>query len=154
MGSFNFKSSGRTQEQRIIENLVQSPTAIGIKTPLQIGNNDFLDMHYNVADQMHDNLRNLLLTNWGERLGQYKFGANLRQLTSEFVNQDNFDSSAIENIRNAVGTWMPFIDLEDFISEVDRLENKNTGVIRITITYNIQSLNVIKRTLQVTLYVL
>jgi phage baseplate assembly protein W len=155
MGSFTFKSVGKTQEQKKVEALVQSATPVGIKTPLRLGTSEgLLGMTFNLADQIHDNLRNLLLTNWGERLGFYDFGANLRPLTTEFVSQDDFDSKAIDRIKAAVGRWMPFVDLEDFTSVVDRTENKNTGIIRITITYNIPALNVKLKKLQVSLYVL
>lgn len=154
MGSFSFKSVGKTQEERQAQKLAQTSLPIGIVTPLRSGDDGFLAMNLNVADQMHDNLRNLLLTNWGERLGFYDFGANLRPLVTDFVSQDDFDTLAIDRIRNAVGRWMPFVDLEDFSSEVDRIENKNTGIIRLTLTYNIQTLNVKDKPLQVSLYVI
>ena len=155
MGSFNFKSSGKTQTQQLIEALEKSPVPIGIKTPLQPGSQEgVFAMSFSLADQLNDNLRNLLMTNWGERLGFYDFGANLRELTSEFATQDDFDAQATQRISAAVTRWMPYITLEDFLSEVDRTENKNTGVIRITITYSIPALEVSRRALQVTLYVL
>ena len=49
---------------------------------------------------------------------------------------------------------MPFIDLEDFYSEIDRMDNKNTGIIKITVTYNIPLLEVTKKGLQIVLYVI
>jgi phage baseplate assembly protein W len=113
-----------------------------------------LAMNYNIADQFADNLRNLLLTNWGERLGHYQFGANLRPLTTEFASQENFDNQAIERIRNAVNEWMPFVTLGTFESSVDRTENKNTAVILIKITYSIPAIEVIDRALQIVLYVI
>lgn len=113
-----------------------------------------LAMNYNIADQFADNLRNLLLTNWGERLGHYQFGANLRPLTTEFASQENFDNQAIERIRNAVNEWMPFVSLGTFESSVDRTENKNTAVILIKITYSIPAIEVIDRALQIVLYVI
>lgn len=155
MGSFNFKSSGKTQTQQLVEALEKSPVPIGIKTPLKPGSQEgIFAMSFSLADQLNDNLRNLLMTNWGERLGFYDFGANLRELTSEFATQDDFDAQATQRISAAVTRWMPYITLEDFLSEVDRTENKNTGVIRITITYSIPALEVSRRALQVTLYVL
>ena len=155
MGTFSFKSSGKTQEQRVIETLANSPTPIGIKTPLRLSETDgLLTMNFTLADQVNDNLRNLILTNWGERLGHYDFGANLRPLTTEFVSQNDFDSKAIERIRQTVGRWMPYIDLEDFASNVNRVDNKNTAVIDITITYNIPTLSVTGAKLKVTLYVI
>jgi phage baseplate assembly protein W len=155
MGSFNFKSSGKTQEQQQIEKLEVSPTPIGIKTPLRAGESEGLfGMTFSLSEQVNDNLRNLLMTNWGERLGFYDLGANLRPLMSEFVSQDDFDSQAIERIRSTVSRWMPYIDLEDFSSEVDRTENKQTGLVRITITYNVPSLNIKLKKLQLALYVI
>ena len=154
MSSFSFKSSGKTQEQRQIEQLTQSQVPFGIKTPLRLGTEDFLETNFNLADQVQDNLRNLLLTNWGERLGFYNFGGNLRPLVTELVSLGDFDTAAVERIREAVNRWMSYVDLEDFSSETDRIENKNTAVIRITITYNVPALNIKKKQLQITLYAL
>lgn len=155
MASYSFKSVGNTQDKINEEALKRSLVPYGIKTPLKISDSDgIFEMNYILSEQFADNLRNLLLTNWGERLGLYNFGANLRPLTMEFVSQDDFDNEAISRIRSAVEKWMPFIDLEDFSSTVDRLENKNTAVIKINITYNIPALNVAKKGLQIVLYVI
>jgi phage baseplate assembly protein W len=155
MAKIDFKSVGQTRE-KINESLTTSASLpIGIKTPLRLGGeNGLLVMNYDLIDQFSDNLRNLLLTNWGERVGQYFFGANLRPLTSEFVSQDNFDAAAVVRIKNAVATWMPFIDLVDFVSTVDRNENKSTGIIKLEISYNVPLLNINHRKMQVILYVM
>lgn len=153
MGSFNFRSVGKTQQTKASEQLVSTPIPIGIKTPLQLGGQEgIFAMHFDLADQVHDNFRNLLLTNWGERLGFYNFGANLRPLSTEFTTLDDFDSQALERISGAVAKWMPFITLDSFVSEIDRTENKNTAVIRFTVIYDIPQLGVSKRAMQVTLY--
>lgn len=156
MGTFTFKSSGVTQDQQIVNSLLASPVPIGITTPLRFGSAEgIFAMSYNLADQVHDNLRNLILTNWGERLGFYDFGANLRELTTDFAAQDDFDSQAIQRIGSAVAKWMPFVNLESFISEIDRTEqHKHTATVKLTVTYNIPALGVTKRALQVILYVL
>lgn len=152
MGTFNFKSVGKTVEQSL-QALSSSAPPVGIKTPLEIGFNEgIFAMHFNNAEQIHDNLRNLLLTNWGERVIHYAFGANLRKLTTEFVSQDDFDTVAIANIRDAVNKWMPYVDLEDFSSVVDHHDNKNTAIIRVTITYNVPALGVKGKKLQIVLY--
>lgn len=153
MGSYNFKSVGKKSSTPSTTPTV-TPLPIGIKTPLQLSDNNIFAMHYNLSDQVHDNLRNLLLTNWGERLGFYYFGANLRELTSEISNIDAFDSAAIDRIRNAVSTWMPFVVLKDFTSTVDNSNNLNTGIVKITVTYSVSQLNVENRALQISLYVI
>lgn len=155
MATYNFKSVGKTTEQLNDERLSTSAIPFGIKTPIELGSSEgILKMNYSLAEQFHDNLRNLLLTNWGERLGLYTFGANLKPLTTEFTNLDNFDSQAIERIKNAVSEWMPFIDLENFESAIDRKENKNTAILTVSITYNIPALEVIAKGLQIVLYVI
>jgi len=155
MAAYSFKSVGKTREKISEETTEVTRVPFGIKTPLALGSTEgILAMNYSLSDQFSDNLKNLLLTNWGERLGHYDFGANLKPLTSEFVSQDDFDAEAINRIRNTVQKWMPFIDLEDFSSTVDRNENKNTAIIRITITYNIPALEVEKKSLQIVLYVM
>ena len=111
-------------------------------------------MNYTLAEQVRDNLRNLILTNWGERLGFYDFGANLRPLTTEYVSQDGFDSQAIERISGTVNRWMPYVSLEDYASTVESSENNNLSIIKLAITYSIPALNVQKHVLEVVLYVL
>ena len=155
MGNFNFKSSGKTQEQRSIEALESSKTPIGIQTPLQINygeGTEILVTYDNLVDTVKDNLRNLLQTNWGERVGLYDFGGNLRPLMSEFVSGEDFDGKAIERISGAVGRWMPYISLENYVSTVDRSNNRNLANININITYSIPTLGVTSQLLIISLY--
>ena len=154
MGVYSFKSSGKTSGEMLAELTSFTPLPVGISTPLKLDNKNLFVMHYSVADQVHDNLRNLLLTNWGERVGFYYFGANLRELTADFSSIELFDEAAIERIRKATSMWMPFISLNDFVSETDSQTNKNTGIIRIKITYNVSQLDVENKALQISLYVI
>lgn len=153
MGKFAFKSVGKTSDQITSETVTVTEPPIGIKTPMALGGKEgIFAMNYDLADQLHDNLRNLILTNWGERVGLYSFGGNLRPLTTELVSLDDFDTQAITRIKNAVGRWMPFIDLQNFSSMTDHTENKDTAVINIQITYNIPSLNVTNKALIIKLF--
>lgn len=153
MATYSFKSSGKTQSQKDSETTVISPIPYGIKTPLELGSTEgIFVMNYSLEDQFADNLKNLLLTNWGERVGLYQYGANLKPVTTELVSQDDFDNAAISRIKNAVDKWMPFVDLEDFSSVIDRDGNKNTSIININITYNIPALKVFRKGLQIKLY--
>ena len=156
MASYNFKSVGVIESSLPTTGFIATKSIpFGIATPLQLGTTEgIVVMNYSLGDQFADNLRNLLLTNWGERLGQYNFGANLKPLTTEFSSMIDFDNQAIQRIRDAVDTWMPFIDLENFDSLIDRNENKNTAVIKINITYNIAALSVYGKGLQIVLYVI
>lgn len=152
MGSYSFKSSGTTAADNARNALDRTRLPIGIKTPLTLGDDDLLKMNFDLGTQLTDNLRNLILTNWGERLGFYDFGANLRPILFDLSSIDDFDSEAISRIRGAVQRWMPYVDLQDFLSEVDHGQNNGMATIRLTITFNIPSLNLIGRKLQVILY--
>lgn len=154
MGSYSFKASGKTQTQRTVEQLSASSLPVGIKTPLELGTTDgILRMHHVLSDQVHDNLRNLLLANFGERLGLYAFGANLRPLVSEWSTQDDFDSQAIERISSAVQRWMSYISLENYISRLDTTETQGT-IVRLIVTYNVPALAVFNKSLEVALRVM
>lgn len=154
MGTYSFKSSGKSAEQLNVAIPLQASLPIGIRTPLRLDDKNLFVMTYLVSEQVHDNLRNLLLTNWGERLGTYNFGANLRELTSELSNTDAFDEEVIKRIRSAVTKWMPFVVLKDFVSEIDNERNKSTGIVKIAITYGVPQLGVENKALQISLYVI
>jgi phage baseplate assembly protein W len=133
-----------------------SSLPIGIKTPVQLGSNGegLFAMNFELADQVKDNLRNLILTNWGERLCSYNFGANLRELTTELSSKEDFDNEAMVRIKDAVSKWMSYVSLNDFTSTIDRSQNSMIGKILITITYDIPTVNVFNKMLEVTLYVI
>ena len=80
--SYSFKSSGNTvsEEETFASAEVRKPP-IGIQTPirLELGQGLFA-MHSDITKVISDNLRNLILTNHGERLGFPDFGADLRPL--------------------------------------------------------------------------
>ena len=125
---------------------------IGIKTPLQISAGDGLfEMHTDISKQISDNLRNLLLTNHGERLGFFDFGANLRPILFD-LGTDTGDAEAISRIKGAVLKYMPFGSLQQFQVFVDRRDNKEVAKVGVQITYMIPRINDALRSLEVMLY--
>lgn len=152
MATYSFKSAGNLTQDIQQQNIVNEKP-LSFKTPLTRSSRDGLfQMHSSLEDVIADNLRNLILTNWGERLGLYKFGANLKELTANLVSQENFDNEAITRIREAVQTWMPFVDLDTFTSSINRTENVITAIIELEITYNVPAINVLNKKLLVRLY--
>jgi phage baseplate assembly protein W len=155
MGSYSFKSSGKTPLAKSLETPKVTSLPIGIKTPLEIGTGETSEIlvTYNKFEEVtHDNLKNLILTNWGERVGLYNFGANLKPLLTEISSQEDFDNEAIERIKNAVQKWMPFVSLEDFVSNVDTLfTSQSLAKVIIRITYSIPALRVETKGLEVVL---
>lgn len=154
----SFKSVGKTSEQRRSEAISVTPPPIGVKTPLRLGEgtDGLFAMHRDIGDVIADNLRNLVQTNWGERLVHFKYGANLRELTTEIVNKDNFETAAAERISSAVSRWMSYVNLIDMNSSVDysRKPSEASAAIRIYLTYDVPSLNLPERTIEIVLVVI
>lgn len=144
---YSFKSVGQTIDQvkSATDVATGSLSPIGFKTPLRFGDSSegVFAMHFKLEDQLRDNLKNLILTNWGERVMFYDLGANLRELVTEYTNTDSFDQEAMRRISTAVGKWLPYVQLKDYSSSVN---NENaTGVatvVNITLTYDIPLLGV------------
>ncbi len=123
-------------------------------TPLTLDDSGsgLLTMHYELADQISDNLRNLVMTNHGERVGVYDFGANLRPLTMELA-QDVWEEEAMVRIKTAVSKYMPYVDLQSF--EASRQEPISLAVAKIAIrmTYRVTGIQDRDRAIEILMYV-
>lgn len=133
----------------------RSVLPIGIKTPLElVGGKTLFLTHVNIGDQIDDNLRNLLLTNWGERVAIYNFGGNLRPLLTEYSNKDDFDTEAMVRINTAITKWMPFVTPLGFESFPDFEDNVFTGKIRVFVSYDVPRLKIKERNLELSLFII
>lgn len=155
MATISFKNVGKLATSTSITTAA-SQVPLGIKTPVQLGTNSegLFAMNFDLANQVKDNLRNLILTNWGERLCSYNFGANLRELTTELSSKEDFDNEAMVRIKDAVNKWMSYVSLNDFSSVIDRSQNSIVAKILLTVSYDIPIANVSNKSLEVTLYVI
>lgn len=153
---YDFKSVGvseaEAEEQK--QAWVDGEKPIGIKTPLELGDgiDGLLKMHKSLEDQVHDNFRNLILCNHGERLGAYDFGANLAELAHE-LGSEGIDNEAIRRIKTAVAKYAPFINPKTFESFVDNRDNEHVAKVGIRIVYDIPVLNVTDKALEIIIYV-
>jgi phage baseplate assembly protein W len=154
VSSINFKSSGNRATDKKFDREIK-PQPIGIKTPLRFGTgvSGLFEMHTDLGDQIQDNLKNLILTNHGERLGLYDFGANLRELTTERLAKDDFDAEVMRRIRSAVEKYMPYVELSSFESSfanppaVDAVSE-----ISIKVFYNIPRLGLYNKGIEIILH--
>jgi phage baseplate assembly protein W len=114
-------------------------------------------MHYEVADQIQDNLRNLMMTNPGERLGRPDYGAGLRELTMEMLATDDFESILMNRIKMTVDKYLPIVELsnftlEDITTEAYTLQSSMAKV-EVIIDYNVPRFQIINKKLAITLFV-
>jgi len=150
---YSFKSVGSKLQLRTDEAAEIKKPPIGIKTPLRLNKEyGLFDMHTDMGKQISDNLRNLLLTNHGERLGFFDYGANLGPLVFE-LGSEEADEEAINRISFAVKKYMPFVELDGFQVFIDHFDNKEVAKVGIRVTYLIPNLDQLGRSLEVMLYI-
>lgn len=151
----SFRNVGVRQfETRLMNTVSQSAMPIGIKTPVAFsaGQQSFLVMNMTLEEQIQDNFRNLVLTNHGERLVLFDYGANIGPLAAEYNSEEEFDAEVMVRINTAVAKYMPFIQLEGYRSEAQYHDNRYTGVIKIYIQYSVPRANIGQKILEVTIY--
>lgn len=155
MALISFKDVGIIDGEQLAGTVSNPIIPIGFKTPLELDtdHNSIFKMHYSIKSQISDNLRNLVLTNHGERVGIYNFGANIRPLLTEFANKEAFDQETMKRIKTAVSIYMPFVELIGYESRADRRENKYTGIIKLLIAYSVPSAKVQESLLEVDMYI-
>jgi phage baseplate assembly protein W len=102
-------------------------------------------------------LKNLIKTNFGERLGRFNYGANLNSLSFDYADISNFENNALVNIREAVEKTMPIVEIDNV--EVKSYSKKETselpdGIaqINISITYNVPKIKVVGAKLIAVIY--
>jgi len=157
MTMLSFKDVGiKGPTARLNNQVVARQDPIGIKTPLELDGTGFdsFKMHYTVREQVADNLRNLLLTNYGDRVMHYDFGANLTPLVADFSHKDDFDQEAMIRINTAITKFMPYVTPIGFASTPDYENNQYTGKIDIVITYSVPLVNVTQDKIELSLYVM
>lgn len=141
----SFENVGyKVYDTRKLVNPTVSETPVGILTPLTISeeNEMFFNTSADVFEVLTDNLKNLLLTNHGERLGRYFFGANLKPLTIEFTSLDNFDGEAMLRMNTAVRDYMPYVNLTNYSSKPKRDIGNKIIYLDILVGFSVPKLNI------------
>tara|TARA_B100000795_G_C22586491_1_gene355806 strand:+ start:192 stop:611 length:420 start_codon:yes stop_codon:yes gene_type:complete len=114
-------------------------TYVGLSFPLRAGNNQDFAMTKNSLDQARHNLKNLLLTQVGERVGQPLFGSRLRELVFEQIDSD-LPGKIEDEVKRSVETWLPYINIEEVNTLTDDGDNSKIFVeIKFSTTINPQT---------------
>ena len=101
--------------------------SVGVSLPFTIGNNGFFAVTYTTKEQIKSNLKNLILTNRGERLMQPEFGCNLRQAIFEQIGPDTYNYIRSE-IENSIQRWLPYIIVNDVNVTSDTTATDNNRI--------------------------
>ena len=154
---YNFSSVGeldesaRLREERNNSNKTQIP--IGIKVPIELGDDSdgLFKMFYSIDEAASNNFKNLLMTNHGERVGLYDFGANLHELAFE-LGTESGDEEAIRRIRKTTKKYMPFVELLTFEPLIVREGNEHVAKVGVRVGYKIGAISSKERLVEVVVY--
>jgi len=152
--TYSFKSVGQLQEVVVAQqNLLIKKTPIGILTPVRFSSagDAMFDMSFDITTQIQDNMRNMLQTNFGERLMLSDFGANLRPLAFELTN-DDIVSEAVRRISKTVSKYMPYVELDTFEPRNENSKNGNTANIVVRVTYSVPSAGISNQAVEAVIY--
>lgn len=152
MASISFKSVGDLSSNPRSQQPPQ-PKPVGILTPVKVTRKlgGPFDMSISVLDQMVDNFRNMLLTNQGERLALFDFGANLRSLFAERLSQADYDEQAMILIKKTTERYMPYISLDSFESQVVQTDDQGISKVKIRVDFSIPRISTTKKAIEVTI---
>lgn len=159
---FNFKSSGKkvSNDKFKVTNVESLVIPIGIKTPLEPGDdrNELYKMHIDPLEQLADNLRNLIQTNSGERLGRFELGCNLKAILFDRNSslQSDYEKIAIESIENQVKKYLPIINIDKINFNVEAkselYDKSSLAKLVITVFFSVPKLKRLNNSIEVILY--
>ena len=110
--------------------------SIGLDLPLHkdVGVQGYFASTKTTVEAVKNNIRNLLLTNRGERVFPPLLGLNLRQFLFEQITPDTV--FAIQNdIRDTINLWLPFVLIENIQVDEDKA---NTNALVVKVDFRIQ----------------
>ena len=110
-------------------------TFIGLSLPLDHGDQGFFDKTRTTLQQTRSNIKNLLLTIKGERLGNPTFGSDLMRIIFE-QDDGSLGDRIEETIRASVSEWLPYVDIKSIETTTDE-RNPNQLNVRLDFTIDV-----------------
>lgn len=107
---------------------------IGLTLPFAqtTGSVGFFEFTSDEFSAIRQNLKSLLVTNWGERVMHYNFGCNLREFLFEPIRNGSLKERIADRIISQVATWIPFVSIEElnviFSDEDQSLPEQSIGL--------------------------
>ena len=106
----------------VLELDLDPDVTIGLGLPIEYDDvTGFFPGTSTTLSQTGSNIRNLLLTNRGERVGQPTFGADILLTLFEPMS-DQLINSVEEKVSEAIADWMPHVLVNKLVVEPDEVE--------------------------------
>jgi|TARA_R110000796_G_scaffold206251_1_gene322566 phage baseplate assembly protein W len=117
-----------------IQNDLDPDTYIGIELPLTYGNSGFFKRTKTALEQTRSNIKNLLETNKGERLGNPTFGCDLRRVL--FEKEGDIESDIEEAITSAMNEFLPFVTIVEIKS---LFSEANPNIVNVSLRFSLNT---------------
>tara|TARA_R100001443_G_scaffold113134_1_gene127465 strand:+ start:1270 stop:1680 length:411 start_codon:yes stop_codon:yes gene_type:complete len=117
----------------VIANDKNEDVYIGVGLPLTHNKSGFFYKTKTSLEQAKSNIKNLLLTKKGERLGNPDFGSELLSVIFE-QEGDDIENKVEEAIRSAMSQWLPFIIIDEIETQ---FSDRNRNAINVSIGFSI-----------------
>jgi phage baseplate assembly protein W len=134
----------------VIANDLNDDVYIGIGLPLNHNKDGFFNRTKTSLEQTKSNIKNLLLTRKGERLGNPSFGSDLFAVLFE-QEGDDLESKVEEAIRSAMSEFLPFVIINNIRTNFSTTNN-NTINVSIQFSLNVDTTSSEKLSIDVTNY--
>lgn len=140
--SFRYDADGSDVGQNRQTQAKNNKNPISIANPLAISERfGTFDMRENVRDVISDQLKMIILTNKGERVGNYDFGANVRQILFE-TDVENIEDILAQSIQENVAKYMPGVRLSTMdIFTSDQVEKLRSNEVLFKLGFSVGALN-------------
>ena len=117
----------------VIANDKNDDVYIGLGLPLNHDKDGFFNRTKTSLEQTKSNIKNLLLTRKGERLGNPNFGSNLFAVLFEQEGSD-VENKAEEAIRSAMSEFLPFVIIDNIEASFSA---RNNNIINVSIQFSL-----------------
>mgnify|MGYP001193982882 FL=1 len=105
----------------VLEKDLDPDVKIGVSLPMDhIDGSGFFPGTSTTLTQTSSNIRNLLLTNKGERVGQPEFGCGLLQILFEPLSETLIESIRTE-IQESIAFWLPHVIINNILVQQDEV---------------------------------
>ena len=104
------------------------------------GSVGFFQVTGDEISEARENLRLLLLTNWGERPMHFKFGANLREFLFEQTHDESLRGRIADRVNDQVATWLPYLSIDQlFITFSEEDDSLPPNAFRVTVGFSLKA---------------
>ena len=120
-----------------IEQDLNPDVTIGLELPLKhINEVGFFKKTKTLLEQTKTNIKNLLLTRKGERIGNPTFGCDIHNFIFDQVTGD-FQNKVEESVLEAITDWLPYVIVENVEAAAEVQQGQN--IYTLNLSFSVES---------------